>query len=78
LILYISLLFSFPPSDAIPYTPHTPTQPQRMALPEDHPDVASVWLEVYKSFVEAVDGNDNGVNQYESDKPPRWGACGDV
>lgn len=45
---------------------------QRMGVPEDHPDAAAVWLEVYKSFVEAVDGNDNGVNQYESDKPPRY------
>ncbi|GBF89168.1 metal-dependent hydrolase [Raphidocelis subcapitata] len=45
---------------------------QRMALPEDHPDVTAVWLEIYKTFIEAVDGNDNGVNQYESDKPPRY------
>lgn len=27
-----------------------------MSLPEDHPDVQSVWLEVYKSFIEAVSG----------------------
>lgn len=45
---------------------------QRMGLPEDHPDVVSVWLEMYKSFIEAVDGVDNGVNQYESDKPPKY------
>lgn len=43
-----------------------------MGLPEDHPDVGAVWLEVYKSFIEAVDGNDNGVNQYVSDAPPRY------
>lgn len=27
-----------------------------MGLPEDHPDVAAVYLEVYKSFIEAVGG----------------------
>jgi hypothetical protein len=48
-----------------------------MGLPEDSADVTAVWLELYKSFIEAVDGVDNGVNQYESDKPPRWGV-GDV
>ncbi|KAI8476418.1 MAG: metal-dependent protein hydrolase [Monoraphidium minutum] len=45
---------------------------QRMGLGEDHADVTAVWLELYKSFIEAVDGVDNGVNQYESDKPPRY------
>lgn len=45
---------------------------QRMGLPEDHADVTAVWLEVYRSFIEAVDANDNGVNQYDSDKPPRY------
>jgi uncharacterized UPF0160 family protein len=43
----------------------------RMGLPADHPDVHTVWLQVYKSFIEALDGIDNGINQYESDKPPR-------
>ncbi|KIZ04073.1 hypothetical protein MNEG_3886 [Monoraphidium neglectum] len=45
---------------------------QHMGLPEDSADVTAVWLELYKSFIEAVDGVDNGVNQYESDKPPRY------
>jgi uncharacterized UPF0160 family protein len=43
----------------------------RMGLPADHPDVHTVWLQVYKSFIEALDAIDNGVNQYESDKPPK-------
>ena len=32
--------------------------------PEDG-TVTTVWLEVYKTFMEAIDGIDNGVSQYE-------------
>lgn len=32
--------------------------------PEDS-KVTTVWLQVYKTFMEAIDGIDNGVNQYE-------------
>lgn len=35
-------------------------------------DVTSVYLHVYKSFMEAVDAIDNGVNQYDSSEPPRY------
>lgn len=30
------------------------------------------FLAVYKSFMEAVDGIDNGINLYDTDKPPRY------
>jgi uncharacterized UPF0160 family protein len=31
----------------------------------------SVCLQVYKNFIEAVDAVDNGVNQFDSDGPPK-------
>jgi uncharacterized UPF0160 family protein len=40
--------------------------------PPSDADVDAVYLAVYKSFMEAVDAIDNGVNQYESDAPPRY------
>ncbi|DBB18394.1 hypothetical protein WJX82_003401 [Trebouxia sp. C0006] len=43
-----------------------------MGQPRDSPAVETTWLAVYKYFMEAVDGIDNGVNQYESDKPARY------
>lgn len=42
-----------------------------MKLPTEHGDVQAVLLQVYKSFIEAVDAVDNGVNQYDTDKPAR-------
>ena len=35
-------------------------------------DVDAVYLAVYKSFMEAVDAIDNGVNQYDTTAPPRY------
>jgi len=43
-----------------------------MKLPETDPKVEKIYLKVYKSFIEAVDGIDNGVNQWESEKPARY------
>eukprot|EP00877_Chromochloris_zofingiensis_P002389 jgi/Chrzof1/12150/Cz06g22300.t1 len=43
-----------------------------MGISADHPDVQTVYLQVYKNFIEGVDAVDNGINQYESDKPPRY------
>jgi len=31
-----------------------------------------VWLKLYASFIEAIDGVDNGIERFESDKPPRY------
>lgn len=42
-----------------------------MKLPADHPDVQTVYLQVYKNFIEAVDAIDNGVKQYDTDAPTR-------
>ncbi|KAI3517753.1 hypothetical protein L1887_16972 [Cichorium endivia] len=41
-------------------------------LDEGHPDVQILFSAVYKNFVEAVDAIDNGINQYETDQPPRY------
>ena len=35
-----------------------------MNLEVTDPTVTVVWLAVYKQFMEAIDGIDNGVNQY--------------
>jgi uncharacterized UPF0160 family protein len=42
-----------------------------LGLPLDHPDLETIYLQVYKNFVEAVDGIDNGVTQYITTEPPR-------
>jgi uncharacterized UPF0160 family protein len=39
---------------------------------EEDPVVHTVWLKVYQQFMEAVDGIDNGVNQYVSSEPARY------
>jgi len=43
-----------------------------LELPAEDPRVERIYLKVYKSFIEAVDGIDNGVNMWESDKPARY------
>jgi len=45
---------------------------QTLGLDESSAEANTVWLKVYASFVEAVDGIDNGVSQYDSDKPARY------
>lgn len=43
-----------------------------LEFPADDARVERIYLKVYKSFIEAVDGIDNGVNAWESDKPARY------
>ncbi|XP_010533551.1 PREDICTED: UPF0160 protein [Tarenaya hassleriana] len=45
---------------------------KELKVDQDHPDVQRLFLAVYKSFMEAIDAVDNGINQYETDKPPRY------
>lgn len=42
-----------------------------MKLTVDHPDVQTVYLQVYKNFIESVDAIDNGITQYDTDAPAR-------
>ena len=34
--------------------------------------VEKIFLKMYKTFIEAVDANDNGVNQYDTDAPQKY------
>ncbi|KAH8114584.1 GAMM1 protein [Phellopilus nigrolimitatus] len=44
----------------------------RLLLPSDNPIVELLWLKLYKEFVEAIDGIDNGVSQYPKDTLARY------
>lgn len=37
-----------------------------------HPDVRTLWLQVYRQFIEAVDAVDNGINRFDSESAPRY------
>ncbi|KAK4423122.1 hypothetical protein Salat_1894800 [Sesamum alatum] len=45
---------------------------KELQVDEDHPDVLRLFLAVYKNFIEAIDAVDNGINQYDTDQPPRY------
>ncbi|XP_068650356.1 uncharacterized protein [Aristolochia californica] len=45
---------------------------KELQLDLSHPDVHRLFLAVYKSFMEAIDAIDNGINRYDTDKPPRY------
>ena len=42
-----------------------------MSIPEQHKDVQTVFLAVYKNFMEAIDAVDNGEHIYLIDDPVR-------
>lgn len=41
-------------------------------LPDREADLEAVYLKVYDTFVEALDAIDNGIAQFDTDKPPRY------
>ncbi|KVH95283.1 Metal-dependent protein hydrolase [Cynara cardunculus var. scolymus] len=45
---------------------------KELQLDEGHPDVQRLYLAIYKSFMEAIDAIDNGINQYDTDQPPKY------
>ncbi|PON72007.1 Metal-dependent protein hydrolase [Parasponia andersonii] len=45
---------------------------KELNLEEKHPNVNRLFLAVYKSFMEAIDAVDNGINQYDIDQPPKY------
>ncbi|MFS8029790.1 putative metal-dependent protein hydrolase [Helianthus anomalus] len=45
---------------------------KEVQLDEGHPDVHRLYLAIYKSFMEAIDAIDNGINQYDTDQPPKY------
>ncbi|KAL0725033.1 hypothetical protein Bca4012_039632 [Brassica carinata] len=45
---------------------------KELNVDQDHPDVLRLFLAVYKSFMEAIDAVDNGINRYDTDQPPKY------
>lgn len=43
-----------------------------MGLDSSSPEVEEVYLTLYKNFMEAIDAIDNGVNQWDSEAPPKY------
>lgn len=44
----------------------------QLQLTPDDPKVESLWLKLYKEFIEALDGIDNGISQYPNDIQPKY------
>jgi len=44
----------------------------RIKLSPEDPKVNLLWLKLYKEFIEAIDGIDNGIMQYPSDIEPKY------
>jgi len=36
------------------------------------PQVTTLWLKLYKEFIEAIDAIDNGISQYPTDIKPKY------
>ncbi|KAL5567710.1 hypothetical protein UlMin_024285 [Ulmus minor] len=45
---------------------------KELLVDEGHPNVHRLFLALYKSFMEAIDAIDNGINQYDIDQPPKY------
>ncbi|XP_052724287.1 uncharacterized protein LOC128193999 isoform X2 [Vigna angularis] len=45
---------------------------KELKVDEVHQDVHHIYLAVYKSFMEAIDATDNGINQFDTDLPPKY------
>ncbi len=50
----------------------------RLQMGEDEPKVETLWLKLYKEFIEAIDAIDNGISQYPTDLKPRYRLRTDV
>ncbi|KAJ7169872.1 GAMM1 protein [Mycena filopes] len=44
----------------------------------DDPKVTTLWLKMYKQFIEAIDAIDNGIAQYPSDIKPKYKSSTDL
>ncbi|GMH26737.1 hypothetical protein Nepgr_028580 [Nepenthes gracilis] len=45
---------------------------KELQVDEGHPDVFRLFTNIYRSFMEAIDAIDNGINQYDTEQPPRY------
>lgn len=43
-----------------------------LGLDANHSDVERVYLALYKGFMEEIDAVDNGINQYDTEKPAKY------
>ncbi|GBE77911.1 GAMM1 protein [Sparassis latifolia] len=50
----------------------------RLLAEVDDPKVETLWLKLYKDFIEAIDGIDNGVSQYPVELLPKYRSRTDV
>lgn len=44
----------------------------KTGLPVEDPKVTTLWLKLYKEFIEAIDAIDNGISQYPTDIKPLY------
>ncbi|KAF7791839.1 hypothetical protein EIP86_002863 [Pleurotus ostreatoroseus] len=44
----------------------------RLGVSIEDPKVMTLWLKLYKEYIEAVDAVDNGISQYDADVPARY------
>ncbi|EMD42031.1 hypothetical protein CERSUDRAFT_79631 [Gelatoporia subvermispora B] len=50
----------------------------RLRVSVDDPKVETLWLKLYREFIESIDAIDNGVNQYPADLKPLYRIRTDV
>lgn len=43
-----------------------------LELDIEDPNLTVLWLKLYKEFIEAIDGIDNGISQYPSEQKPKY------
>ncbi|KAI1797874.1 GAMM1 protein [Ganoderma leucocontextum] len=50
----------------------------KVQISQEDPKVDTLWLKLYKEYIEAIDAIDNGVNQYPTDLQPKYRIRTDV
>ncbi|CDO71544.1 hypothetical protein BN946_scf184911.g14 [Trametes cinnabarina] len=50
----------------------------RLQISQEDPKIDTLWLKMYKEFIEAIDAIDNGISQYPTELKPRYRINTDV
>ncbi|RDX55883.1 GAMM1 protein [Lentinus brumalis] len=50
----------------------------RLQTRQDDPKIETLWLKLYREFIEAIDAIDNGISQYATDLQPKYRIRTDV
>ncbi len=50
----------------------------RLQTRQDDPKIETLWLKLYREFIEAIDAIDNGISQYPTDLQPKYRIRTDV